>query len=194
VEKGGLKRELEELGVSSTAVLAWGDEMRFGLMGQVRKVWGVRGVKPVQRIQMKREWGYLALAVDGRAGRLYWGWQSDMKKESCAATLELFRQAGVAAVVWDGAKGHRAHLTRAVAVKQLIQPPYSPELNPAERIFEEVRRAVEGRIYRNVAQKQAAIEAFISELAADSERIRRLAGWKWIEENLAALPPSIASP
>lgn len=194
MEKGGLNLKLHELGVSSTRVLAWGDEMRFGLMGQVRKVWGVRGVKPVQRIQMKREWGYLALAVDGRVGKLYWGWQTNMKKESCAATLELFRQAGVAALVWDGATGHRARLTRAVAVKQLIQPPYSPELNPAERIFEEVRRAVEGRTYTDVAQKRAAIEAFISVLAADSERIRRLAGWKWIEENCAALPTSIAPP
>ncbi len=175
-------------------VLVWGDEMCLGLMGQVRKVWGVRGRGPVQRIQMKRERGYLALAVDGQAGKLYWSWQSDMKKESCAATLELFRRAGVAAVVWDGAKGHRAHLTKAVAVKQLIEPPYSPELNPAERVFEEVRRAVEGRIYSDVAQKQAAIETFISELAADSERVQRLAGWKWIEENLAGLPSSIASP
>ena len=27
----------------------------------------------------------------------------------------------------------------------IYQPPYSPELNPAERVFEEVRRWVEGR-------------------------------------------------
>jgi transposase len=26
-------------------------------------------------------------------------------------------------------------------------PPYSPELNPAERVFEELHRMVEGKIY-----------------------------------------------
>jgi transposase len=29
-------------------------------------------------------------------------------------------------------------------------PSYSPELNPAERIFEEVRRRVEGKIYESL--------------------------------------------
>ncbi len=73
--------------------------------------------------------------------------------------------------------GHSAHLTRAVEVKQLIQPAHSPELNPAERMFEEVRRAVEGRVYENLAAKQGAISEYLEELAVDSARIRRLAGW-----------------
>lgn len=175
-------------------MIAWADEMRFGLIGQVRRVWAGRGYKPVQRMQMVYDWGYLALAVDGRAGKLYWTWQTNMKKESCTATLTQFKQMGVAAVSWDGALGHRAKLTRAVEVKQIIQPAYSPELNPAERVFEEVRRAVEGRVYERVAAKQAAIGAYLEELAADSERVRQLAGWDWIVESCASLPEFTPSP
>jgi transposase len=34
-------------------------------------------------------------------------------------------------------------------------PPYSPELNPAERVFEEVRRWTEGKVYGSLEAKQA---------------------------------------
>ena len=36
--------------------------------------------------------------------------------------------------------------------------PYSPELNPAERVFAEVRRWVEGRRYERIEAKKAAVE------------------------------------
>lgn len=162
--------------------------MRFGLITQVRRVWAQCGVKPVCRMQMVREWGYLALAVDGPGGKLYWTWQTNMKKESCAQTMQTWQQAGVATLIWDGARGHHAALTRAVEVKQIIQPAYSPELNPAERVFEEVRRSIEGQPYDNIAQKQAAIETYLTALAADPERVRRLAGWDWIVAACASLP------
>ena len=34
------------------------------------------------------------------------------------------------------------------------KPAYSPELNPAEPVFEEVRRWVEGRVYGSVEEKR----------------------------------------
>ncbi len=79
--------------------------MRFGLLGHARRVWASRGHKPVAPMQLVYECGYLALAVDGRAGKLYWQWQTNMKKESCAQILAHYKYAGVSAIVWDGALG-----------------------------------------------------------------------------------------
>ena len=67
-------------------------------------------------------------------------------------------------------------------------PPYSPELNPAERLFEEVRRRVEGTVYATLADKVAAVEAFLRELDADPDRVRQLCGWDWLTDALDALP------
>ncbi len=64
----------------------------------------------------------------------------------------------------------------------------TPELNPAERVFEEVRRSIEGQPYDSIAQKQAAIETYLTALATDPERVRRLAGWDWIVAACASLP------
>ncbi len=37
------------------------DEMRFGLWGQVRRRWGLKGVKIIQRLQIRFRWSYLVL-------------------------------------------------------------------------------------------------------------------------------------
>jgi transposase len=74
------------------------------------------------------------------------------------------------------------------------QPAYSPELNPAERVFEEVRRVVEGVVYRDIQKKMAVVESFLRELASDPQRVQRLVGWAWISDALSALPlPNMAS-
>jgi hypothetical protein len=67
---------------------------------------------------------------------------------------------------------------------------HSPELNPAERIFEEVRRLVEGQVYDSIADKQAEVESYLRQLGADPERVKRLCGWEWVREALDRLPPS----
>ena len=67
------------------------------------------------------------------------------------------------------------------------QPPYSPELNPAERVFQYLRSKVEGLVYGTIAAKKDAIEAEIAQLAADPDRVRSLAGWDWICQSVTRL-------
>ena len=165
-----------------------GDEMRLGLHGQVRKRWCPKGHKLIQPIQMVYVWRYLILAIDGRAGRMYWRWIPNMKQDSVRETLEEWRAAGLQGVVWDNASSHRAKSVRATGMKLVSLPPYSPELNPAERLFEEVRRVVEGRVYATIDDKIAAVESLLTALAADPSRVRSLAGWGWIHQSFADLP------
>ena len=168
--------------------LAFGDEMRVGLYGQVRTVWAPRGVKVRQRVQMRREWRYLALAVDGTRGRLSWCWVPNMQEDAIAAAVRQWQADGVEAVVWDGAKSHRAAPVRRVGLTLIQQPPYAPEVQPAERVFEELRRVIEGEVYASIEEKLAAVERELRALAADPARVRRLAGWAWIEAARDALP------
>lgn len=188
MEKGGLTAALSAQGVSQRTRLFWGDEMRLGLLGQVRRRWTPRGVKIRQRVQFGRVWRYLALAVDGLAGHLAWTWIANMKGESIAQAVRAWHSAQVEAVVWDRAGGHRTRGVREVGLVLVEQPAGSPELNPAERIFEELRRLVEGQLYDTIEEKMAAIETELAALAADPARVRRLAGWAWIRASYHALP------
>ena len=70
-------------------------------------------MKVVQRVQMVYRWTYLFLVVDVRRGRLVWSWIDSMKSESIAVAVNgLKHDSDIAALVWDGARGHRAKLGR----------------------------------------------------------------------------------
>jgi transposase len=175
VEKGGLATALDAVGLTRSSRIGHADELRLGLRGTTRRVWGRRGVKVRQRLQLQYDWWYLFAAVDGRAGTVSWTWVDSMKAADLVPLMEALRaNAPLDALVWDGATSHRDEAVRAVGVPLIHLPPYSPELNPAERLFEEVRRHVEGRIYAT--------------LAADPARVRSLCGWDWINDAITTLP------
>lgn len=58
-------------GVSQETAWGFADEMRVGLRGMVRRVWGRRGVKVYQRLQLAYQWRYLFLVVNAQAGKLH---------------------------------------------------------------------------------------------------------------------------
>lgn len=178
---------MEQAGVTDIEGLYWADEMRVGLIGQVRRVWAPRGVKVEQLLEYQREWAYLNLGVNGLIGKLVWRWTETMKSEAIASVVREWGTKGVKAVVWDRARSHRGLAYQHIAVQRIEQPAYSPELNPAERIFEYLRSKVEGKLYRTLAEKQAAVESELKELAADPEKVKSLAGWAWIRQSLAGL-------
>jgi transposase len=169
----------------------WSDEMRLGLLGQVRRVWGIRGVKIRQKVELKYQWRYLSLGLEGIQGKLRWQWVPNMKKETVRQVVEEWQGAGVEALVSDRAPSHGAKIVEAVGLPLVKQPPASPELNPAERVFEELRRAVEGEVYGSIEKKMAVAEGELEAMAASPARVQRLTGWSWIRDALAQLPQDL---
>jgi hypothetical protein len=97
------------------------------------------------------------------------------------------------AVVWDGAPGHRAARVGRIGVPAITLPPSSPELNPAERLFEAIRAAIEGEVYADIDAKCARLDAILADWDADPDQVRSLAGWSWIRDACDQLPePSMA--
>ncbi len=171
--------------------MGFSDEMRVGLHGTVRRVWGRRGVKVRQRVQFSYTWRYLVLVVDGRAGRLWWNWNETMRADELIPLVRGMQETtDLDAVVWDGAPSHRDARLERIDLPRIALPPYSPELNPAERVFEELRRATNGRVFPTLADKMAAVEDRLREWDADPDRVRRLTGWAWIHAACASLPPA----
>ncbi len=192
MERGGLTAALAAVGLTAASRVGFADEQRIGLRGTTRRVWGRRGVKVHQRLQLRYEWAYLFAAVDARAGAIWWDWLPTMTAADLRPVLaELRARDLLDALVWDGAPSHADADVRAVGLPLVALPPYSPELNPAERLFEEVRRRVEGTAYATLADKVDAVEAFLRELDADPARVRSLCGWDWLAAAHDALPTLI---
>jgi hypothetical protein len=85
----------------------------------------------------------------------------------------------VKCVVW----GHAAFPKRK-AVGEGGRPTL---LSPAERVFAEVRRWVEGRQYERIEAKKAAVEAVLRGLEAE-RRVSSLLGRPYVRQALHVLP------
>ena len=72
-------------------------------------------------------------------------------------------------------------------LRRVYQSPYFSEFNPAERVFEEVRRWVEGRRYERIEAKKAAVEEVLRRLEAE-RKVSLLVGWLYLRQALNALP------
>lgn len=189
MEKGGLAAALAAVGLTAASRIGFADEQRIGLRGTTRRVWGRRGIKVRQRLQLRYEWAYLFAAVDARAGTIWWDWVDTMKAIDLQPVVAEVRARDLLdGLVWDGAPSHADADIRAVGLPLVALPPYSPELNPAERLFEEVRRHVEGTVYATLADKVDAVQAFLQDLDADPARVRSLCGWDWLTAAHDALP------
>jgi len=171
--------------------VGFSDELRLGLIGQTRRVWAPVGVKVVQPLQYERQWCYVVIVVDGRRGRLWWSWTVGMTADHLQPEVANWQPAGIDAVVWDGAPAHQTLSGQRQNVALILQPPHSPELNPAERVIEAIRQRIEGLVYASLPEKYAAVNAFLAELDADPARVRSLTGWHWITDALDALPPAL---
>ena len=66
--------------------------------------------------------------------------------------------AQVTTLVWDQARGHQGTAFADIPIKRLALLPYSPELNPVERVFEYLRDRIEGIVYGMIAAKKKVVE------------------------------------
>ena len=185
-------QSLSQAGVNPTHQTGHCDEMRFGLWGQVRRRWGRKGVKIIQKVQIEFAGQYLVLAVDVVRCQWRWDWAARMNQ---AQLKPIFLSWSPDAVVWDGASAHRGQGMGQLGSVRIFLPPYSPQLNPPERVFEVLRQVVEGQVYPSLQAKRHAIDRELRRLNANKPQLRALIGWDWIWDAFQQLPhPDVRTP
>jgi transposase len=120
------------------------DEARFGQQGTLTRMWAPTGSRPTAVKQTRYEWVYLYAAVEPVTGASV-ALQAPYVN---AATFNVFLKMlsdelgpkDHAVLIMDQAGWHKA---RALIVPEnitiLYLPPYSPELNPVERLWAYLR-------------------------------------------------------
>jgi hypothetical protein len=190
MEKKTLPQELEAV-LTAQAVrerpirLMFQDEARFGRMARIRRCWAPAPLRPVVCNGYEREFTYVYGSVSPWHGELDWSLSDKMNTAQMAAFLSQVSQAHpqeFLVMVVDGASSHRAkELIVPENVRLISLPGYSPELNPQEHIWDEVRE----KIFPNLVLDQMAevverLKNGMTTLAADAERVRSITAWPWI--------------
>jgi transposase len=91
-------------------------------------------------------------------------------------------------MVLDGASTHKSKsLVIPSNVALILLPPYSPELNPSERIWNSLRRDyIANRYFPTLEEAMEQVELGLSEMKSDRAALKSLTCWPWIEEILNA--------
>lgn len=174
-------------GITPDDLVGFGDEVRITLHGTLSRVIVPPGINFQQICQGQRDSLLLSICVDGLTGKLSWLWLAGMFHEEIFRALVHWNEDGFDAVVWDNASSHLEESVKAWGMPLVQQPAYSPELNPAERVNEEIRRFLKGKTFRTLAEKVLAVENQLRYWKAHPEIIQRLCGYPWIRDSFALL-------
>ena len=131
------------------------------------------------------EYGYLSVALNPRNGELFALLLPDMMIKSFQAFLDEFLrfigEQSFVRLITDGAAAHRS---RRLKVSQQLSlehlPPYSPELNPVERLFKELRAALKNRVFESLQTVEEAIIKAVEPFIRDGSRVKKLTFYSWL--------------
>jgi len=165
--------------------LMFQDEARFGRMSDPRSCWAPAPHRPVVNLALVREFRYEYAAVSPWDGCLDYMTAEKMNTDSMTrflAQLSAAHSEEFIVMVLDGASSHKSKELKIPDNVSLIPlPPYSPELNPAEQIWNLLRRDYfANRVFDSLdaATKQA--ERGLAQMAANNSAVRQLTNWPWI--------------
>jgi transposase len=161
------------------------DEARIGQQGTLTRVWAQRGSRPSAVKQTEYEWIYLFASINAATGESVALISPTVNTHYMSAHLDhISKQVGPArhvVLVLDRAGWHLAKALQLPAnITLLPLPPYSPELNAAERPWGYLRQHyLSNRIYRDYDHLfQEAANAWNQ---LDQERLRSLCATTWVE-------------
>jgi transposase len=165
------------------------DEARVGLKGQTGRRLTLRGVKPLSPRQHEFKNTHLVSALDPLSG---WHLEAEISHCDLASFGWFLRQLSDAlpgetlVLVLDRAGWHTSGaLAVPAAVRLCHLPPYSPELNPVERLWQEMRRVLKDRFFPGLADVVQEACAFLMRCSATF--IQSLCAYPYIRELSDAL-------
>jgi RNA polymerase subunit RPABC4/transcription elongation factor Spt4 len=165
--------------------LMFQDEARFGRMVRIRRCWAPTPERPVVANGYQREFVYVYGAVSPVQGELDWMIGRQMNTERMSTFLAQVSAAHeweFMVMVVDGASSHICKdLQVPENIRLLRLPPYAPELNPQEHIWDEVReKEFPNRVFADLGSVMRQLEAGLPRLAANPQGLRSLTAWPWI--------------
>lgn len=162
------------------------DEHRIGLLPISGRVWAKKNSSPVRPVETRYQWLYLYGFVQPQTGRTYFLSLPRMNAALYNQGLSDFAKAVGAGLhrrivlVVDGAGSHRSHdLVVPEGLHLLTLPPYSPELQPAERLWSLTNEPLLNRHFVNLSELEAVQQERCATLATMQDEVRGRALFHW---------------
>jgi transposase len=162
------------------------DESRFGLKTVTGRKLTLKGVKPVGQVQWTREAFYLYGIVEPLTGNHFFLEYSHLDTVCFEQFLAQFVQAypdDIHIIQLDQGRFHSCELLQVPeSVILLFQPAHSPQVNPIERLWKEMKKYLRWQSFETLDELRAALAQILDKLT-DSV-VASVTGWDFILEAL----------
>ena len=139
-----LSKRFKEEGTYNKVRLMYQDEAGFGRISKMSSCWAPQGIRPSIPCHYMREYRYCYGAVDAQTGDSFFLIAGGCNTEW---TNEFLRQVSQAypddyiLLVMDNAIWHKSSTLEIPSnIELAFIPPYTPEMNPIEQVWKEIRK------------------------------------------------------
>lgn len=155
------------------------DEGCFGRISQVKHCWAPPGIRPHIPAQVVREYVYAYTAVAPTQSQMV----SLILPEASTAMMNLFLEQVsqtfpdhfIVMQVDQAAWHHSQELLIPANIRLILQPAYSPEVNPVEHVWDELReKYFHNRVFPSLDALIEVLCQGLIDLADDPQRLRSL--------------------
>ena len=165
------------------------DEHRIGLQPVTRQIWVEAGEVPTAVVNWKREWLWLYAFVQPQTGETYWWLLPYVNTDLFTKVLQDFAEHfGVGKdkrviLPLDQAGWHLSEkLQVPEGIHLLPLPAYSPELQPAERLWPLVNEPLANKAFDSIEVVEDVVERRCRQLLQQQELIQGLTFYHWWPE------------
>ncbi len=174
------------------------DEHRYGLISNVRRCWTLRGHRITVPYQTKYQWGYIYGAMELTTGTTEFLFAPTVSLSASQVFIEQLvatNEDAIHVIIWDQAGFHqKAELHRlGEQVRVLPIPPYCPELNPMENLWDLVKGEVANTVFSTLEEIETKIESVLSPFWQSVQRVFAFLPDNWLTQGVATFLEQIHS-
>lgn len=170
--------------------LMFQDEARFGRINDVRRCWAPRPMRPLCQAMLTHEYTYAYASCEPATGTM----DALILPQVNTQCMQIFLDTVAArhvndhiVMVMDGAGWHSSKkLVAPSNIRLLALPPYAPELNPVEHLWDELReKCFHNKVFASIGALEDDLAVGLLAMENTPEVIKSITNWPWIIDVLS---------
>ncbi len=161
--------------------------MRSGTRTELKRRWKPKGHRPICRVKIGYKFVYLYAALNPYDGQLVALLLPYMTKECFRIFMEYFEEQTKMVygdekilMILDGATNHQSDVINSERIFLEKLPPACPELNPAERFFEQLRTELSNQVFEQLEQVELYLIKILQKYYTNPQLICSLTHFNYI--------------
>ena len=183
-----IRTRIEGLILFMPVKVSFQDEARFGRINDPRRSWAMPGIRPIAHKQIIREYTYAYGAFFPEGGRMDSLILSRMDSHCMQLFLDEVSQRypdHLILMIMDGAPNHKSELVKVPGnIRILHLPPYCPQLNPSENMWDEMReKFFANRSFSSMDHLERELCQALNHYETHPETVQSITNWEWMKLN-----------